>query len=731
MTNPALGLGLPVGLTSDMSISRTASPPGGPLPPLRQELALHAGPRLRDGQPSWTLHDPVRHQFFQLDWLSFEVLARWPLHGERSLLAIAEDIATQTALKPEPQDVAAVLQFLMDNELVHRPGADVSASLARRAAAQRTGGWRWLLHHYLFFRIPLLKPDAVLAALLRPLAVVFTPAFWGLSLLAAGLGIVLAARQWELFRRSFVDLLSFDGLMLYALTMTVVKCLHELGHGLVARRHGCRVPTMGVAFMVLWPMPYTDTQEAWKLPRRGPRLQIAAAGVATELLIAAWATLAWALLPDGGLRQAALLLATTTWISTVLVNCSPFMRFDGYFWLSDALEMPNLHARAFALARWRIRELLFDLRAEPPEYVTRARRRGLVMFAIAVWIYRLGLFFGIALLVYGFFVKAIGILLFIVEIAWFVIMPIAAEVRVWFTLWPVIRRRLRTAVSATLALGALSLLVVPLPGQVAASGLLQTGVSQVVYATSPARIERLPVADGAAVGAGAPLVELSADQAQQQLQAVHSRIRRYQAEADAAATQSDLNSRLPVAQAQLSTARAAQRNLAARLQERQPLAPFSGTVRWHSPDLRVGDWVAAHEPLMTVIAPGAWQVEAYLREDELHRITVGSEARFHPDGRFGDPILLVVSTIARDAAHTLPQSELSSSHGGSVETREIEGRHVPERAVYRVTFTAQTQPPELAGQQWRGRVRVDAAAESVLARFQRAALAVWWREAGW
>ncbi len=47
------------------------------LPALREELALFAGPRLADGQPSWTLHDPVRNQFFQLDWLSFEIISRW------------------------------------------------------------------------------------------------------------------------------------------------------------------------------------------------------------------------------------------------------------------------------------------------------------------------------------------------------------------------------------------------------------------------------------------------------------------------------------------------------------------------------------------------------------------------------------------------------------------------------------------------------------------------------
>ena len=57
------------------------------LPILREELALFPSPHLADGQPSWTLHDPVRNQFFQLDWLSFEILSRWHASSASEMLA--------------------------------------------------------------------------------------------------------------------------------------------------------------------------------------------------------------------------------------------------------------------------------------------------------------------------------------------------------------------------------------------------------------------------------------------------------------------------------------------------------------------------------------------------------------------------------------------------------------------------------------------------------------------
>src|SRR5690606_37041899 len=137
--------------------------------------------------------------------------------------------------------------------------------------------------------------------------------------------------------------------------------------------------------------------EAWKLDSRRKRFAIGAAGIAAELILAVLATLAWTMLPDGPFRAAAFVLATSTWILTILINASPFTRFDGYFLLADWLNLPNLHARSFALARWWLRETLFGFGDAPPEDFAPARRRRLVMLALFTWLYRLILFIAIAL----------------------------------------------------------------------------------------------------------------------------------------------------------------------------------------------------------------------------------------------------------------------------------------------------------------------------------------------
>ena len=88
-------------------------------------------------------------------------------------------------------------------------------------------------------------------------------------------------------------------------------------------------------------------------------------------------------------------------------------------------------------------------------------------------------------------------------------------------------------------------------------------------------------------------------------------------------------------------------------------------------------------------------------------------------------------SISHDATHILPHSELAGVMGGTVAVREVEGRLIPEQAVYRVTLLATKQPIALAGQSWRGRVMVEAEPESLAERVAKAALALWWREAGW
>ena len=140
-------------------------------PALREELDLLAGPVLPDGQPSWTLHDPVRNLFFQLDWASFEVFKRWHLGAAK---AIARDIISETTLTLHEEDVNALLQFAQRNDLLE-PLPNSAGTLAERWQSRRSSWMQWLLHNYLFFRVPLIKPDRWLTRWAPRLDFLFSP----------------------------------------------------------------------------------------------------------------------------------------------------------------------------------------------------------------------------------------------------------------------------------------------------------------------------------------------------------------------------------------------------------------------------------------------------------------------------------------------------------------------------------------------------------------------------
>ena len=322
------------------------------------------------------------------------------------------------------------------------------------------------------------------------------------------LGLYLTSRQWDVFATTFLDFFSIEGAALFAVSLAGIKVLHELGHAYTATRWGVRVNTMGVAFMLMMPILYTDVTDAWRLRSRRARLQIAAAGMTVELALAGIATFLWAFLPDGPARSVAFVVATTSWILSLAVNLNPFMRFDGYYLLADAWRMENLQPRAFALARWWLRETLFGFGIEPPEQLPRGKRRLVIAYGIGVWIYRLVLFLGIALIVYHMFFKVLGVILFAVEIIWLILMPVLREIAEWIKMRKRIVRAPRAAVTAGIVVVLVTLFFLPWSSTVRVPAVALPEKDFALYPPRPARIVSLNLEDGAHVAAGASLAVL-------------------------------------------------------------------------------------------------------------------------------------------------------------------------------------------------------------------------------
>ena len=296
------------------------------LPSLRADLQLSVATPALDGSPRWTLADPVRGRYFKLGAAAMRLLRHWSLGDPEQVLRAAN---REPGLPLDGAELEQLLGFLRGHDLISALDPQQRASYSLKAAAQRQTLWQILLHQYLFFRIPLWRPDAFLNRA-WPWIERFGPRAlrYGLPV-TLGLGVFLVSRDWQRFIATFPHLFSLGGALAFGVALFFAKLCHEFGHAFMAKRAGCRVQSMGVAFMVLLPMFYTDVSDAWRVNDRRARLLIGAGGVLAELLLASIALLVWSLLPDGPGRTAAFMLASATWITTLVINLNPFMRFDG------------------------------------------------------------------------------------------------------------------------------------------------------------------------------------------------------------------------------------------------------------------------------------------------------------------------------------------------------------------------------------------------------------------
>ncbi|MEL4888106.1 HlyD family efflux transporter periplasmic adaptor subunit [Pectobacterium betavasculorum] len=700
--------------------------PAAGLSPLRDELILHAGPANRDGSPSWTLEDPLRGLYFRIGWAEMAMLSRWSMGNAEQIVA---EVNQTSALTLDDSDVQYFNRFLQANSLTRVSGDDALAQFTRQVEQSRVSIWRKLLKNYLFFRIPLWHPDRFLGATLPWIAPLFSRTFLKLTLLVAVLGLFLAGRQWETFKHTFLHFFTLEGAALAGLTLCFTKILHEFGHAYTCKRFGARVATMGVAFLVMMPVLYTDTSGSWKLTRRRQRMAIGAAGMMTELVLAAWATLAWSFLPDGMLRSAAFMLATTTWIMTLAINLSPLMRFDGYFLLSDGLQVPNLQNRGFAIGRWQMREWLFGLGDAPPEHFPRWLQRTLVGYAFAVWIYRFFLFTGIAILVYHMAFKLLGMLLFAIEIGYFVVMPVVNEVREWSK-----RRkdyRMNRNMTTTLSVSAVVLLLLMIPWQrsVYAPALLRAEQQSSLYMPVPAMIQRIEVQVGQPVDAGQTLFTLSSDALAHERQQLERQIATLNWQStfqvfnkEAAGDHQRVKQEQEAALQKLQVLQRQSEQLTVR-------APIDGVVADMATPLETGEWLGQGEWLAVVTKPTGGLVEAFVSEKDWQRLSTGGKGTFYLQDVSRSSLPLTIVEIASTATRDLNATpELASVYGGDIATLSDSQRKLhPEQAVYRVLLSLpadyRAQPQVL-----RGTVVMDGEAQSLLIRGWKVVSAVLIRE---
>lgn len=378
------------------------------------------------------------------------------------------------AQQPTQEEVVRLISMLHAADLIIGGVPPHLEDLAERATRQQRRDMVSRFRNPLAIRIPLLDPDRLLTATLPLVRPLFTG--WGLFawLLLVVVGLTLAVMNWrQMTGAAFESVFLAQNVLLIVLLYPVIKLLHEMGHAYATKVWGGEVHEFGVMLLAFMPVPYVDASASTAFPQKTRRALVGAAGIFVEVVLAAIAMIVWVLAEPGIVRAIALNVVATCGVSTVLFNGNPLLRFDGYYVLSDLIEVPNLGQRANQYVMHLIQRHAFGLPDRETPVTAPGEPAIFFFYAIGSFIYRTIVTVGVAFFIASHFF-VVGVLLACASVTGTIIWPALKGLR-FVLLSPQLAGRRRRAV--TVAFGAaattvLLLMVVPLPYSTMAEGLV-------------------------------------------------------------------------------------------------------------------------------------------------------------------------------------------------------------------------------------------------------------------
>jgi len=699
-----------------------------PAPVLREDLRLYPAEAEMDGAPSWVLHDPMSDRFFRLSWVEVELLG---MIDRGTTTAIAREAAARTGQTVSGQDVEDFLRFLDHHNLFRAVGDAARKKLSEQAALLEKGRFKRFSRQYLFIRFPLFRPDRFLEQTLPIVSWAFHPFVRRLVLSGGLLGIFLAIRQGDQFIATALDFLTLEGLFWYALSIIVVKVMHELAHAYTAKRAGCHVSSIGVAILVFWPVMFTDVTHAWKLQARSDRLKIGAAGMIFELALACLALLGWGLLPNGTMRDTVFVLATASWITTLGVNLNPLLRFDGYYLLSDFWRIPNLQQRSMALVKWKTAEFLFGLGDPPPEALSNFQLSRMLIYAYACVFYRFMLVALIAGVIYSLFFKVLALVLMALLIAQSWGEPLFKGLVFLYKRRSDIQLNKNFVRTCFLLLLGGVVFFYPWHRTITAPAELKPINYATVYTPVDCRMGEVFVSPGENVTVGQDLARLETPDMAYEVADLQRRIDSLRWQISVRAFDVTLLDHALVMDSELITTLERLRARKAEMARNRIQSPINGRITWMKPGMTDGSWIGADEKIFMMFDDRKWKVMAYVSETDLSRLEHGMKALFFSNRGGRTPVEASVDQIETTTLRELDSLLLAAPMGGAIPVRRTDdNRLVPIQSLYRVSLVVDSIDSPLPDRIIAGKVSIEGRPRGLAQRLSRHVLGILRREGG-
>jgi putative peptide zinc metalloprotease protein len=488
-----------------------------------RKLSIRARPDLKarrqryQGRVYWVVKDPVGLQYFRFEEEEFAVLQM--LDGESSLEEIAERFERE--FPPQTIRVEELQNFI---GMLHRSGLVLSdavgqgVQLKKRRDQKKRQELIQGISNIMSFRLRGIDPERILNAMYPWVRWFFTGPATIFSLILALSALTLVIVQFDVFQSKLPAFNSFfaaQNWLLMAGVLCVTKIIHEFGHGMSCKHFGGECHEMGIMFLVLTPCLYCNVSDSWMLPNRWHRAAIGAAGMYVEVVMASIATFIWWFSEPGFLNYLCLNVMFVSSVSTIMFNANPLMRYDGYYILSDILEIPNLRQKASTILNRKLGKLCLGLEEPDDPFLPHRHQTLFALYTVASAIYRWVVLLSILYFLNKVFepygLKILGQAIALASIYGMVVMPfwkIFKFFRVPGRLSKVKKVRMYATLAVIMAVAA-GIWFIPFPLSVLAEFELQPRDAESVYIEVEGTLEEVFVEPGDQVEEGQLLARLS------------------------------------------------------------------------------------------------------------------------------------------------------------------------------------------------------------------------------
>lgn len=668
---------------------------------------------------TWVVKDPVSLQYYELSDRQHHLLQL--LDGRRSLEDVQEGFQREfRSERPTPVELRTTIDDLHSKGLLLGCTPGQAEPLMERFRAARRRRWGQSLQSILFIVLPGWDPEPLLGKLYPLVRFAFRPTALACAVAFVVISWVLLLVRFDEVQQAlptFHQFFGWQNMALLWLTLGAAKMAHELGHGLACRHFGGECHSIGVAFLVFSPCLYCDVSDAWMVREKWKRIAVSAAGVAVEVLLSAIALWVWFFTHPGLVHYLALNVFLITTLTTVVFNANPLLQYDGYYILSDWLEIPNLRGRADRfLAETFARVCLGkSLSGEP-----RAMRSvaGFVLYAIAGsanrWFLAGSMFLVLYDLLKPYGLQNVGLLVAAGSLLFALIRVMGGLIRMLRT--PTDRPAQPARLLTTLVLsGGLVAAVAlwPIPWHVDAPFLAEPAQARHLFTSTAGHLDEIHVAPGQRVKQGDILATFRCFPREDQLQQLTLQ-RDIQVQEVALQQKLDRVRELEAARKALDAIDSQIAEINEQLARLTIVAPCDGIVfappprdaaaagtpahtlgTWEGLPLEsrnVGCWFESRVHLLT-IAP-ATHFEAVAWIDQQDRTDVSSElpVALKFDAMPARSIRSRIGPIADAQSESIP-APLSNKYGGSVPTTtDSQGEERPARSTWRATIDVPDDP---------------------------------------